>query len=109
MTNWDNILKQVNRILIGTNLRAVRWGLFVGPTVETVGILLICGFLVYCFAVHVTLANVLPMLTPLLLIYKPIKQMSNLQVQLETAQASLQRIWSARLPPKPICRLFPEA
>jgi len=96
---------QVNRTLIGTNLRAVRWGLFVGPTVETVGILLICGFLVYCFAVHVTLANVLPMLTPLLLIYKPIKQMSNLQVQLETAQASLQRIWSLmdvdmRLPEK---------
>ena len=86
--------EQVNRILIGTNLRAVRWGLFVGPTVETVGIILICGFLVYCFAAHVTLANVLPMLAPLLLIYKPIKQMSNLQVQLETAQASLQRIWS---------------
>ena len=86
--------EQVNRTLVGTSLRAVRWGLFVGPTVETVGIILICGFLVYCFATHVTLANVLPMLTPLLLIYKPIKQMSSLQVQLETAQASLQRIWS---------------
>ena len=84
----------VNRILLGTNLRAVRWGLLVGPTVETVGILLICGFLVYCFATHVTLANVLPMLAPLLLIYKPLKQLSNLQVQIETAQASLQRIWS---------------
>ena len=86
--------EQVNHTLVGTSLRAVRWGLFVGPTVETVGIILICGFLVYCFATHVTLANVLPMLTPLLLIYKPIKQMSSLQVQLETAQASLQRIWS---------------
>ena len=86
--------EQVNHTLVGTSLRAVRWGLFVGPTVETVGILLICGFLVYCFAAHVTLANVLPMLTPLLLIYKPIKQMASLQVQLETAQASLQRIWS---------------
>ena len=85
---------QANRTLLVTSLRAVRWGLLVGPTVETVGILLICGFLVYCFAAHVTLSNVLPMLAPLLLIYKPIKQMSNLQVQLETAQASLQRIWS---------------
>ena len=85
---------QVNRTLLGTTLRAVRWGLFVGPTVETVGIILICGFLVYCFAAHVTLSNVLPMLTPLLLIYKPIKQMSSLQVQFETTQASLQRIWS---------------
>ena len=84
----------VNRNFLSTNMRAVRWGLFVGPTVETVGILLICGFLVYCFATHVTLANVLPMLAPLFLIYKPLKQLSNLQVQIETAQASLQRIWS---------------
>ena len=63
-------------------------------TLETIGILLICGFLVWCFATHVTLANVLPMLAPLLLIYKPIKQMCNLQVQIEGVQTALQRIWS---------------
>ena len=85
---------QVNRSLFGTNMRAVRWGLVVSPTIETIGIILICAFLVYCFATHVTLANVLPMLTPLLLIYRPIKQMASLQVSIETAQASLQRIWS---------------
>ena len=84
----------VNRKLLGTTLRAVRWGLVVGPTVETIGIFLICGFLVWCFMGGVTLANVLPMLAPLLLIYKPIKQMCNLQVSIEAAQASLQRIWS---------------
>ena len=75
-------------------MRAVRWGLLVGPTIETIGILLICAFLVWCFAAHVTLATVIPMLAPLLLIYKPIKQMASLQVSIETAQASLQRIWS---------------
>ena len=84
----------VNRRLLGTTMRAVRWGLLVGPTVETIGILLICGFLVWCFATEVTLANVLPMLAPLLLIYKPVKQMSNLQAHIEAAQASLQRIWA---------------
>ena len=84
----------VNRTLFKTTMRAVRWGLLVGPTVETIGIVLICAFLVYCFVAHVTLANVIPMLAPLLLIYKPLKQLSNLQVQIETAQASLQRIWS---------------
>ena len=84
----------VNRKLLGTTMRAVRWGLIVGPTVETIGILLICGFLVWCFMGGITLANVLPMLAPLLLIYKPIKQMCNLQVSIESAQASLQRIWS---------------
>jgi len=97
--------EEVNRTLFATTMRAVRWGLVVGPTVETIGIILICAFLVWCFATHVTLANVLPMLTPLLLIYKPIKQMANLQVSVETAQANLQRIWSIldvdlRLPEK---------
>jgi len=85
---------EANRRLLGVALRAVRCGLIVGPTVETIGILLICGFLVWCFAAHVTLANVLPMLAPLLLIYKPIKQMANLQVQIEVSQAALQRICS---------------
>lgn len=86
--------ENVNHTLFSTTMRATRWGLLVGPTVETIGIVLICAFLVWCFAAHVTLANILPMLAPLLLIYKPIKQMANLQVSIETAQASLQRIWS---------------
>ena len=80
--------------LVGATMRSVRWGLMVAPMVETVGILLLCGFLVWCFTSHVTLANVLPMLAPLLLIYKPVKQMSNLQVSIEVTRASLQRIWS---------------
>jgi len=86
--------ERVNRNLLKVTMRAIRCGLIVGPTVETIGILLICGFLVWCFVTHVTLANVLPMLAPLLLIYKPIKQMSNLQISIEATQASLQRIWS---------------
>ena len=97
--------EQVNRALFGTNMRAVRWGLLVSPAIETIGIILICAFLVWCFATHVTLANVIPMITPLLLIYRPIKQMAGLQISIETAQASLQRIWSLmdvdmRLPEK---------
>ena len=92
--------------LVGATMRYVRWGLMVAPMVESVGILLLCGFLVWCFTSHVTIANVLPMLAPLLLIYKPVKQMSNLQVSVEVTRASLQRIWSIldvdmRLPEKP--------
>ena len=104
--NYENRrYEEVNRGLLKTTLRAVRLGLLTGPMVETIGILLLAGFLVWCFATHVTLANVLPMLAPLLLIYKPIKQLCNLQVSIETAQAALQRIWSLmdvdmRLPEK---------
>ena len=101
--------EETNQKLLGTTMRAVRCGLIVSPTIETIGILLICGFLVWCFATHVTLANVLPMLAPLLLIYKPIKQMCNLQVQIEATQAALQRIWSlmdvdCRLPENPAAK-----
>lgn len=95
-----------NKNLLKSTLRAVRLGLFVGPAVETVGIFLICAFIVWCFFSGVTLANVLPMLAPLLLIYKPLKQLSKLQVQIEQGRASLQRIWSLMdvdmaLPEKP--------
>lgn len=97
---------QVNHTLLGTIMKGLRWGLLVGPTVETAGIILLCGFLVYCFATDVALSSVVPMLAPLLLIYKPIKQLSSLQVSIETAQASLQRLWSVMdvdmaLPEKP--------
>ena len=76
------------RNLVGATMRSVRWSLMVAPLVETVGILLLCGFLVWCFTSQVTLANVLPMLAPLLLIYKPVKQMSSLQVSIEVTRAS---------------------
>jgi len=84
----------VMRNLVGATMRSVRWSLMVAPMVEAVGILLLCGFLVWCFTSHVTIANVLPMLAPLLLIYKPVKQMSSLQVSVEVTRAALQRIWS---------------
>lgn len=85
---------ETNRNLLKSTLRAVRLSLFVGPAVETVGMFLICAFVVWCFFAGVTLSNVLPMLAPLLLIYKPLKQLSSLQVQIEQGHASLQRIWS---------------
>jgi len=84
----------VVRGLVGITLRGVRGGLMIAPMIETVGILLLSGFLVWCFSAHVALSNVLPMLAPLLLIYKPVKQMSSLQVSIEVTRAALQRIWS---------------
>ena len=75
-------------------LRALRWGLLVGPAVETVGILLICAFIVWCFFTGVKLSMIIPMLAPLLIIYRPLKQLMKLQVQIEQGRAALARIWS---------------
>ena len=85
---------ETNRYLLKSTMRGLRIGLMVRPTVETVGILLICAFLVWCFAMDIKVSDVVPMLAPLLVIYKPVKQLSKLQVQLETSLASLSRIYS---------------
>ncbi len=83
-----------NRYLLKSIMRGLRVGLMVRPTVETVGILLICAFIVWCFVMGVKISDVVPMLAPLLIIYKPVKQLSKLQVQLETSLAALNRIYS---------------
>ena len=85
---------KTNRYMLKSTMRALRLGLMVGPTVETIGILLLCGFVVWCFAKGVKLSDVVPMLAPLLVIYKPVKQLSKLQVQIENSLAALSRIYS---------------
>ena len=86
--------EKANNETLKATLRALRWGLFVGPAVETVGIFLLCAFMVWCFATGVKLSTIIPMLAPLLMIYKPLKQLSRLQVQVEQGRAALARIWS---------------
>ena len=85
---------KANDQTLKATLRALRWGLLVGPAVETVGIFLLCAFLVWCFAANVRLSTIVPMLAPLLIAYKPIKQLSKLQVQIEQGRAALARLWS---------------
>ena len=86
--------EQANDQTLKATLKALRWGLLVGPAVETVGIFLLCAFLVWCFASNVRLSAIVPMLAPLLIAYKPIKQLSKLQVQIEQGRAALARLWS---------------
>jgi len=85
---------KTNRYMLKSTMRALRLGLMVGPTVETVGILLLCGFVVWCFIKGIKISDVVPMLAPLLIIYKPVKQLSKLQVQIENSLAALSRIYS---------------
>ena len=97
---------ETNKYLLKSTMRGLRIGLMVGPVVETIGIILICAFLVWCFATDVKISDVVPMLAPLLIIYKPVKQLSKLQVQIETSMAALARVFSVldlqmELPEKP--------
>ena len=86
--------REANDSALKATMKTLRWGLLVGPSVETVGIFLLCAFLIWCFAAEVRISAVVPMIAPLLIAYKPIKQLSRLQVQVEQNRASLARIWS---------------
>ena len=86
--------EKINRYTLKSTLRAFRIGMMVGPVVEAVGIILICAFVVWCFLTGVKISDVVPMLAPLLIIYKPVKQLSKLQVQVENSMAALNRIFS---------------
>lgn len=89
----DNYSK-ANSFLVKSILRSVRLGGIVPVVMELTGVLLLCGFVCWCFVKHITLDQVLPMMAPLLVIYKPVKKLSRIQVTLETSMASLCRIFS---------------
>ena len=104
--------EDVNRNFMKSSLRAIRLGLLVGPAIESVGIVLLCAFVTWCFFTHTTMALIVPMLAPLLNIYKPIKQLAKIQVQVENAMAAVSRIYSIldthmEIPEKPDARPKP--
>ncbi|MGN0852846.1 MAG: ABC transporter ATP-binding protein [Kiritimatiellia bacterium] len=92
---FENALyRKANREQVKITLRAARAGLAVPPALEMVGVLLLCGLVAWCFWQRVALERILPMLAPLLVIYKPVKKLSRLQVQIEGGMAALSRVFS---------------
>ena len=89
-----NKYREANTRMVKIQLRNVRVAGLVGPSLEGIGVLLICAFVCWCFWRRITLDQVLPMLAPLLVMYKPLKKVSNIQVALENSMASLCRIFS---------------
>ena len=90
----DDAFRSVYRKQMKIILRALRVGLMVGPTVEAVGLLIVGGFIIWCFVFSVPLSRILPMLAPLMIIYNPIKELSKLQVQMQQSMAAMSRIFS---------------
>lgn len=76
------------------SLRAVRWGISVGPMTEAVAFLLAAIFIIYCFGTGHGVDEIIPLVPPFLILYKPMKQLGRLQTALESGRAALQRIFS---------------
>ncbi|MGN0852847.1 MAG: ABC transporter ATP-binding protein [Kiritimatiellia bacterium] len=90
----NGVFRKVYDHLNKSVLRALRLGLLTGPLVESIGIALIGAALIGCFALQIPLMDFLPLLAPALMVYRPIKELSKLQVQIQDSMAGLSRIFS---------------
>lgn len=86
--------EEANLRALKMSLRAVRWGISVGPTTEAVAFLLAAIFIIYCFGTGHGIDEIFPLVPPFLILYKPMKQLGRLQTALENGRAALQRIFS---------------
>ncbi|MDA3923861.1 MAG: ABC transporter ATP-binding protein [Kiritimatiellae bacterium] len=86
---------KVNTHYLKSILKALRIELLIGPAVESIGLLLGCVFLIYCFEIKkIGLAEIVPLIVPLVIMYRPMKQITKVQPQIERGRAALSRIFS---------------
>jgi subfamily B ATP-binding cassette protein MsbA len=86
--------RAVNHDYIKSVLRAIRLELLITPSIEGVGIVLIFVFVAYCFVRKVAVHDIVPLLVPFLVAYRPIKQLGKVQAQIERGRAALSRMFS---------------
>jgi len=86
--------RQVNQYYVKSVLRALRIELLITPAVECVGIFLIFMFVIYCFFRKIAIHEIVPLLVPFLVAYRPMKQLGKVQAQIERGRAALARMYS---------------
>ena len=89
-----NKYRAVNQYYVKSVLRAVRLELLITPSVECMGIILIFIFVVYCFFRKIAIHEIVPLLVPFLVAYRPMKQLGKVQAQIERGRAALARMYS---------------
>jgi subfamily B ATP-binding cassette protein MsbA len=86
--------RESNQQCVKIALKSIRVGLLVGPMMETATIMLSVIFLAICFWKGKTFADIIPLLTPFVVAYKPLKSLAKIQISLESGRAALARIYS---------------
>jgi len=86
--------RATNQMCVKVAMRGVRVGLFVGPMIETATILLSIIFFALCYCRGKTIADIIPLITPFVVAYKPLKSIGKIQASIESGRAALTRIYS---------------
>lgn len=85
---------KVNQQQFKAVLRGTRAELLITPAMESINMLMIAVFLIYCYAKGLTLLQIVPVVTGFVIFYKPIKQLGKIQASVERGHAALNRIFS---------------
>lgn len=83
-----------NQQCVKVALKGIRVGLLVTPMMEAATIMLAVIFLAICFWKGKTFADIIPLLTPFVVAYKPLKSLAKIQASIEAGRAALTRIYS---------------
>jgi subfamily B ATP-binding cassette protein MsbA len=86
--------KRSNQECVKVALRGIRISLLVNPMMEGATILLSILFLAVCFWRGKTFAEIVPLLTPMVVAYKPLKSIGKIQSSIQAGRAALTRIYS---------------
>ena len=86
--------REANQQCVKISLKGIRVGLLVNPMMEAATIMLSLIFVVICFWKGKTFADILPLLAPFVVAYKPLKSLAKIQISLESGRAALSRIYS---------------
>ena len=95
-TEADETVKfvETNRLCMEISLRGLRLTLAIPPLMEAVTISLSILLLAICFWKQKTLAEIVPLMVPLIIAYRPLKTLGRVHIAIETARASLNRIFA---------------
>jgi subfamily B ATP-binding cassette protein MsbA len=86
--------QEANQQCVKIALKGTRVGLLVTPMMEAATIMLSVIFLAICFWKGKTISDIIPLLAPFVVAYKPLKSLAKIQMSLEAGRAALSRIYS---------------
>jgi len=86
--------QEANQQCVKIALKGTRVGLLVTPMMEAATIMLSVIFLAICFWKGKTISDIIPLLAPFVVAYKPLKSLAKIQMSLESGRAALSRIYS---------------
>ena len=83
--------KVENRRYFRAVVKGLKLELFMNPIVEVAGGFVLIGFIVYSYTQEVTLTQIIALLAPAVIAYKPVKQLSKIATYIQRSMAAADR------------------